>query len=174
MQHWITGWIHSAANCWKNRIKSGYMRYPGMPTRRQWYGRGHCGYSKNNISLTSLPGFHSWCLLSVHYYDFRSSTPGTTQIPHASTNHKCNLVDLFNHIYDNPTTLSDIGIDATRTQRALQAMAQEWVTGLIATPLAPLTFATPDVRRKHTEARIAQERAAMRVKEAIAHVKNQH
>ena len=53
-----------------------------------------------------------------------------------TTNHKHNLRDLFNRIYQNPTTLADIGITRARVQQAASALAAIWDTGLVSLSLS--------------------------------------
>jgi hypothetical protein len=43
-----------------------------------------------------------------------------------STDHKDNVRDLFNNIFNSPATLADIGISEQRTELAMQAIAQVW------------------------------------------------
>ena len=47
-----------------------------------------------------------------------------------STDHKDNVRDLFNNIFNNPTTLANIGISEQRKELAMQAIAQVWTTGI--------------------------------------------
>ena len=84
-----------------------------------------------------------------------------------TTNHKHNLRDLFDRIYDNPVTLADIGIDTKRVERATAAMACVWDTGLISLSFLSQAGVTKVMLRKQIEERVMRKRTAQRVEQAF-------
>ena len=87
-----------------------------------------------------------------------------------STDHKDNVRDLFNNIFNSPVTLADIGISEQRKELAMQAIAQVWTTGICSLSVAQ----TPEVikLRQQGEEQQALERARERVERAVKDLKN--
>jgi hypothetical protein len=88
-----------------------------------------------------------------------------------TTNHKHNLRDLFDRLYDNPITLADIGIDTDRVERATAAMACVWDTGLVSLSFLSQAGVTKVMLRKQIEERVMRRRKAQRVEEAYHELK---
>lgn len=87
-----------------------------------------------------------------------------------STDHKDNVRDLFNNIFNSPVTLADIGISEQRKELAMQAIAQVWTTGICSLSVTQ----TPEVikLRQQGEEQQALERARERVERAVKDLKN--
>ena len=87
-----------------------------------------------------------------------------------STDHKDNVRDLFNNIFNSPVTLADIGISEQRKELAMQAIAQVWTTGIYSLSVTQ----TPEVikLRQQGEEQQALERARERVERAVKDLKN--
>ena len=83
-----------------------------------------------------------------------------------TTNHKHNLRDLFNRIYQNPTTLADIGITRARAQQAASALAAVWDTGLVSLSFLSQAGVTKVMLRKQVEERLVAKRSAQLVEKA--------
>ena len=83
-----------------------------------------------------------------------------------TTNHKHNLRDLFNRIYQNPTTLADIGITRARVQQAASALAAVWDTGLVSLSFLSQAGVTKVMLRKQVEERLVAKRSAKLVEKA--------
>ena len=120
---------------------------------------------------------HAYSLYKFWYVDFQILSPKSLreqkpiQLPvvrgdSPTTNHKDNLRDLFNRIFQNPATLADLGINSTRVEQAAVAMAGVWDMGLVSLSFLSQAGVTKVMLRKQVEERLAQKRSAQRVEKA--------
>jgi hypothetical protein len=85
-----------------------------------------------------------------------------------STDHKDNVQDLFNNIFNSPATLADIGISEQRKELAMQAIAQVLTTGTCSVTQTPEVIKL----RQQGEEQQALERARERVERAVKDLKD--
>ena len=137
---------------------------------------------RNDTTDLQIMSVHAYSYKKFWYVDWKVISPGNSrdqtliQIPVTrgktpTTDHKDNLLDLFNRIFRNPATLADLGIDEARVERAVKAMASIWSTGIETVSFLSQAGVTKVILRKQIEDRVMARRSAKLVEKAYQEVK---
>ena len=136
---------------------------------------------RNDETDLQIMASHAYSYKKFWYVDWKIVSPdpqnqSMIQLPvmrgkTPTTNHKDNLLDLFNRIFHNPATLADLGIDEVRVQRAVRALASVWSTGIETVSFLSQAGVTKVILRKQIEERVMAKRSAKLVEKAYQEVK---